>query len=82
MKWESPTPISYADYNLWAGTKIDSPSTPWPSERFVRITIMGKKEGDDGFGAHDVLVRPGKGKAFDPRSIVEDPDFVLPFQRR
>jgi hypothetical protein len=74
-----PDTISCVDYNLWAGTKVDAPSTRWPSERFVRITISGKKEGDDGFGAHDVLVRPGKDKPLDPRSIVADPDFVLPF---
>jgi hypothetical protein len=76
-----PDSISYVDYNLWAGTAIMSPGvgSEFTSKRFVRITIKGKKEGDDGFGAHDVFAPTADDKAFDPKKIVEDPDFVLPY---
>ena len=73
-----PDSISYVDYNLWAGTNA-APSAKSASLRFRDITITGKKEGDDGFGAHDVIVPAAGDKAFDPKAIVEDPDFVLPF---
>ena len=76
-----PDCISYTDYNLWAGAKTTSPSAnaEFTSKRFVRITMTGKKEGDDGFGAHDVFAPAAGDKAFDPKEIVEDPEFVLPF---
>ena len=76
-----PDCISYSDYNLWAGTYIASPSAgaEFTSKRFVKIAWTGKKEGDDGLGAHDVFAPPAGDKAFDSKAIVEDPDFVLPF---
>lgn len=73
--------ISYTDYNLWAGTNTAAPSAgaEFTSKRFVRIKMTGKKEGDDGFGAHDVFAPAADDKAFDPKAIVENPEFVLPF---
>jgi hypothetical protein len=34
---------------------------------------------DEGFGAHDVCAPPASDKSFDPKAIVENPDFALPF---
>ena len=76
-----PDSIAYTDYNLWAGTDTKAPSAAatWTSSRFVRITLTGKKEGDDDFGAHDVFTASVDDKSFDPKAIVEDPEFVFPF---
>jgi hypothetical protein len=76
-----PDCLSYSDYNLWAGTYTASPSAgeQFTSKRFVRITMTGKKEGDEGFGAHDIFAPTADDKSFDARKIVEDPEYVLPF---
>jgi hypothetical protein len=76
-----PDCISYTDYNCWAGTFTTSPSAAaeFTSKRFVRILLTGKKEGDDGFGAHDIFASAAGDKAFDAKVFVKDPEFILPF---
>ena len=62
-----PDSTVQVDYNLWSGAGKKA--------RFRKVTMTGKKPGDEGFGAHDV---PREG-GVEPRAVVADPDVKFPF---
>ena len=62
--------ISSADYNFWGDAG---------SNRFRKITISGKKPGDDGFGGHDQPPLAQQERKFDAERIVVNPEFALSF---
>lgn len=66
--------FSTIDYNLWSKSGLGK-----RRGRFWKITMTGKKEGDAGFGAHDV---PPYGKDHEqptPDAVVVNPGVSFPF---
>jgi hypothetical protein len=65
--------VAFCDYNLWAPT--------YAKGRFALISMTGRKEGDEGFGRHDVPATSpanptGSLKAED---VVQDVQFEFPY---
>ena len=65
-----PDSMIYCDYNLWAPTPAKG--------RFAKATMTGKKQGDAGFGGHDITADT-TGKAITPEMTVTNPGFEFPY---